>query len=206
VIMSPIIAAQTITKEPVSRRELLAYSAEAKGEIFRQIRELLNLLRESGFTQKNLADKIGIDPGQLSRQLKGDFDLRLETLSDLARGLDCRLDVKLSPIAINSQVFVASTVTPLMPSWNTAIASGGFVSGGSSGLTPAYLGHCVSRGSTLETMGTYYPKGAISGAPTAPISVSYTPFVAEAQPFSGARQWTVLKTVDTSPERRLAHG
>ncbi len=37
-----------VTKEPVSKRELLAYSAELKGEIFRQIRERLNWLEECG--------------------------------------------------------------------------------------------------------------------------------------------------------------
>jgi len=40
-----------------------------------------------------------MDEGQLSRRLRGDYDLRLETLSDLARGLECRMDVKLTPLA-----------------------------------------------------------------------------------------------------------
>ena len=39
-----------------------------------------------------------MDEGQLSRRLRGDYDLKLETLSDLARGLECRIDVKLIPL------------------------------------------------------------------------------------------------------------
>jgi transcriptional regulator with XRE-family HTH domain len=84
--------------KPISKRELLAYQADIKGSIFRQIREMLARRKDQGFTQKELATKIGMDAGQLSRRLRGDYDLKLETLSDLARGLDCRIDVKLTPI------------------------------------------------------------------------------------------------------------
>jgi transcriptional regulator with XRE-family HTH domain len=86
------------TAKPISKRELLAYQADIKGSIFRQIREMLARRKDQGFTQKELATKIGMDAGQLSRRLRGDYDLKLETLSDLARGLDCRIDVKLTPI------------------------------------------------------------------------------------------------------------
>lgn len=40
-----------------------------------------------------------MDKGQLSRRLRGDYDLKLETLSDLARGLECRIDVRLIPLS-----------------------------------------------------------------------------------------------------------
>jgi transcriptional regulator with XRE-family HTH domain len=83
---------------PIPERELLAYQADVKGAIFRQIRQIFSQLKQSGFTQKDLAIKIGMNEGQLSRRLRGDYDLRLETLSDLARGLECRIDVKLTPI------------------------------------------------------------------------------------------------------------
>lgn len=87
---------------PIPKRELLAYQADVKGAIFRQIRETFSRLKQSGFTQKDLAIKIGMNEGQLSRRLRGDYDLRLETLSDLARGLDCRIDVKLTPLSGSS--------------------------------------------------------------------------------------------------------
>lgn len=84
---------------PISKRELLAYRADVKGSIFRQIRERFAHLKQTGATQKDLAIKIGMNEGQLSRRLRGDYDLRLETLSDLARGLGCRIDVKLAPLS-----------------------------------------------------------------------------------------------------------
>lgn len=83
----------------ISKRELLAYRADVKGSIFRQIRQIFNRAKEQGFTQKHLAARIDMDAGQLSRRLRGDYDLKLETLSDLARGLECRIDVKLIPLA-----------------------------------------------------------------------------------------------------------
>src|SRR5262249_31956967 len=89
----------SIQVKPIHRRELLAYQADVKGSIFRQIRERFARLRESGFSQKDLAARINMDEGQLSRRLRGDYDLKLETLSDLARGLECRIDVRLTPLA-----------------------------------------------------------------------------------------------------------
>jgi transcriptional regulator with XRE-family HTH domain len=86
------------TVTPISKQELLEYQADVKGSIFRQIRLTFARLKQSGLTQKDLATKIGMNEGQLSRRLRGDYDLRLETLSDLARGLDCRIDVKLTPL------------------------------------------------------------------------------------------------------------
>jgi transcriptional regulator with XRE-family HTH domain len=89
-----------VNSAPVSKRELMAYQADLKGTIFRQIRQTFARLKQSGFTQKDLATKIGMNEGQLSRRLRGDYDLRLETLSDLARGLGCRIDVKLTPVHV----------------------------------------------------------------------------------------------------------
>jgi transcriptional regulator with XRE-family HTH domain len=89
----------SVSPDVISHRELLAYQADLKGSIFRQIREMFNYFKLNGFTQKALADRIGMDEGQLSRRLKGNYDLRLETLSDLARGMDCRIDVQIMPLS-----------------------------------------------------------------------------------------------------------
>jgi len=96
---------------PISQRELLTYRADVKGSIFRQIRERFAHLKQTGVTQKDLAIKIGMNEGQLSRRLRGDYDLRLETLSDLARGLGCRIDVKLAPLS-STRIFAADRITP----------------------------------------------------------------------------------------------
>ena len=84
---------------PIPERELAVYRAEVKGEIFRDIRHLLYEKKQDGFTQKQLAQRLGIDEGLLSRRLKGENDLQLETLCDLARGLDCKLEVQVVPLS-----------------------------------------------------------------------------------------------------------
>ena len=82
--------------KPILKRELLAYRADIKNEIFRQIRLMFYRLK---VTQKELAFRLAMDEGQLSRCLRGENDMRLETFSDLARALECRLDVRLTPLA-----------------------------------------------------------------------------------------------------------
>jgi transcriptional regulator with XRE-family HTH domain len=83
----------------IADRELGAYRAEIKGEIFREIRRVLHERKKRGFTQKELARRLGMDEGFLSRKLKGEDDLQLDTLSDLARGLDCKLEVSVVPLS-----------------------------------------------------------------------------------------------------------
>lgn len=85
-------------KLPVKRipySELLVYQEEFKEDIFRQIRRLFNSLRMS---QKDLSIRLGIDEGRLSRRLRGENDMRLDTFSDLARGLGCRAKAVLVPL------------------------------------------------------------------------------------------------------------
>lgn len=90
---------QNIDLKPIPKRELLAYSAEVKYEIYRQIRKRFHQLRAAcGFDQNHLAKRLGVDKSLVSRRLKGENDMRLETLSDLARGLDCRIEVTLTPL------------------------------------------------------------------------------------------------------------
>lgn len=89
----------SISTDVIAHRELLAYQSDLKGSIFRQIREMFSYLKQNGFTQKALADRIEMNEGQLSRRLRGTYDLRLETLSDLARGMDCRIDVQIMPLS-----------------------------------------------------------------------------------------------------------
>lgn len=82
----------------IAEREFLAYRADVKGALFRNIRQRFAKLKEGGFTQKDYAAKLGMNEGQLSRLLRGDTDIRLETLSDMALGLGCRIDVTLTPL------------------------------------------------------------------------------------------------------------
>lgn len=87
------------TRAPIAERELLAYRAEFRNSIFRQIHKRLREAKERGFTQKQMAASLAMNEGQLSRLLRGDSDLRLETLSDLARALDCRIRAELTDLS-----------------------------------------------------------------------------------------------------------
>lgn len=85
---------------PISKRELLNYRAELKNQIFRQIRVVFHrLCTQSNVTQKDLAKRLGVDEALISRRLRGQNDMRIETFSDLARGLECRIDVRLTPLS-----------------------------------------------------------------------------------------------------------
>jgi hypothetical protein len=109
----------------IATRELLAYRAELKGQIFRQIHKRLALLKSQGLTQKALAERLGMNEGQLSRCLKGLHDLRLETLSDLARALGCRIRATLAPLdhASSHLTFVIPTPSATHPGANTPTAT-----------------------------------------------------------------------------------
>lgn len=88
-----------VEKGPISKREFLAYSSEVKFEILRQIRlRVEDLTKSGGFDQVILAKRLGVNKSIVSRRLRGENDMGIETLSDLARGLDCRIDVKITPL------------------------------------------------------------------------------------------------------------
>ena len=92
--------ADKTTVRIIPKRELLAYRADFKLRAFRQIRKMFNLLKgREGFTQKDLAIALGIDEGLLSRRLSGKNDMRMETFSDLARALECKIEVELVHIS-----------------------------------------------------------------------------------------------------------
>lgn len=89
----------TTSTKTIPHRELLEYRADVKTKLFRQIRKRFNqLVAGQNFKQKDLATRLGMDEGLLSKRMRGENDMRLETLSDLARGLDCRIEVKLVPL------------------------------------------------------------------------------------------------------------
>ena len=83
--------------DQIPKRELFAYRAELKGELFRALRAMFRRLHEEeGLTQAEIARRLNADPGLISRRMRGQQNMRLETLSDLARAMNCRVDVKLT--------------------------------------------------------------------------------------------------------------
>ena len=103
-------------ERPFPERELLAYRAEFRNNLFRQIHRRLRQLKVSGFTQKRIAIRLGLDPGQLSKVLRGETDIRLETLADLARALGCRIRTTLSPV---EQLEIQTNVLSTTVDWSS---------------------------------------------------------------------------------------
>ena len=52
---------------------------------------VLQILREEKITQKSLAEKMGVSPQQISKLLKGEENLSLETISKLEEALGYQL-------------------------------------------------------------------------------------------------------------------
>ena len=52
---------------------------------------------KSGLTQDQLADRLGVDKGLISKRLKGNDNLTLKTISFMATAIGCRL--KIEPVA-----------------------------------------------------------------------------------------------------------
>ena len=144
----------------IPKRELLAYRAALKLQIFRQIRKAFHALKVS---QKDLAAKLGVDEGLLSRRLRGENDMRLETFSDLARGLERKINVVLIPIVD----------IPRMPRtnfewheiWTDAALETGGVSGGNiTSLTSAKFAFPIVKVSTIpEAPQAITPVTAVHG-------------------------------------------
>lgn len=82
--------------EMITKRELWEYRAELKGQLFRALREMLSSLQSSGVNQATIARRLNADPARVSKRLSGKENMTLETISDLARAMECRIDVQLT--------------------------------------------------------------------------------------------------------------
>ena len=54
--------------------------------------------RATGLTQQDIADRLGKSPSFISRRLRGQQNMTIRTMHDMARAMGCRLDVDLRPL------------------------------------------------------------------------------------------------------------
>jgi plasmid maintenance system antidote protein VapI len=59
----------------------------------------LRAQREGTINQKIIARRLGKDPATISRCLSGQQNMTIRTMHDLARAMDCRLQVELVPLS-----------------------------------------------------------------------------------------------------------
>lgn len=83
---------------PFTDEEKEAYRLRFKHSLFRQIRALFKRRKEQGLTQKGIALRLGIDEALVSKRLRGEANLTLASLCDLARAMDARLEPVVRPL------------------------------------------------------------------------------------------------------------
>lgn len=109
-----------------------------KGELWEEYNSTLNRayiamrrsFQRSGLTQDQLAAKLGVDKGLISKRLKGVENLTLKTLSFMANAMGCRLEINYVPYSegrrpekLRAQMIVCETGV-------STIVARGFYGGG----------------------------------------------------------------------------
>ena len=84
---------------PLREGEKAMFRARLRNALFDELRALFRRRRkQGGWKQKDVADRLGIDPGTVSRRLKGGENVTLDWVSDFARALDARVEVRIVPL------------------------------------------------------------------------------------------------------------
>lgn len=86
-------------RPPMTEEDKLFYRARLTGKLWKSVRRLfLKREKEQGLTQKELARRLGADPGRVSKLLRGDANVTVNTLCDMARAMDARVEVEVRPL------------------------------------------------------------------------------------------------------------
>ena len=84
-------------KKPILEEELAVYRASLKRKLHSGIYGIFRQLKEvDGLTQKELAARLGIDPALVSKRLRGDANVTLDTISDLARAMEASIEISVT--------------------------------------------------------------------------------------------------------------
>ncbi|MCI0559889.1 MAG: helix-turn-helix domain-containing protein [Nitrososphaera sp.] len=107
--------------EKFTPEELNAFYLRAKHKV---LSELQRAYLASGMTQKEIAERLDMSEAYISRCLRGHKNMTVRTMSNIARGMDCRLDLsvtRLDTLSLRNH--------PLDSSWQRAreevVATGG---------------------------------------------------------------------------------
>jgi transcriptional regulator with XRE-family HTH domain len=77
------------------------------------LREVQDAYRRSKMTQDDIAARIGRDPAFISRCLHGKQNMTVRTMNNIARAMDCRLNVSLDDL----QTLTHSNAVPANKKW-----------------------------------------------------------------------------------------
>lgn len=80
-------------RTPIPRDELVEFWAEKVYTITGLMVAALSRARQDGINQEVIADRLGKEPAQISRTLKGSKNWTVRTLSEMALAMDCDLEI-----------------------------------------------------------------------------------------------------------------
>ena len=86
----------TAAKSRIPEEKLAEYWYEIRHQLFEELREVF---RKSGLRQDTIASRLGRDKALVSRWLTGQENLTLRTMSNIARSMNCRLNVGVQPLS-----------------------------------------------------------------------------------------------------------
>lgn len=67
--------------------------------------KLEKALSESGITKKELAQRVNKSPAWISKILRGDANLTIETMCEITNALNCNIHLHIAPINVNVRWF-----------------------------------------------------------------------------------------------------
>jgi transcriptional regulator with XRE-family HTH domain len=88
-----------LTVTPLSGRDLEEYGAERiRNDAFEQVRLLWERRKTEGWTQKQVAEAIGRDPGWVSRNLSAPGNWTVRTMGAFVQGLNGEIEIRIYAI------------------------------------------------------------------------------------------------------------
>ena len=93
-----------MTRNDRSRREripedvLAEHWFDIRHAAYEELLQAFHEAQKTGLRQDDIATRLGRDKGFISRCLRGEGNITLRTMSNIARAMDCRLDVRLTPL------------------------------------------------------------------------------------------------------------
>ena len=83
------------TREQLTEDQKLTFRARLKYQLFGELRKTFDRLRsEENLTQEEIAFVLDIDKSLVSKRLGGETNMTLDTISDMARAIGARVEVK----------------------------------------------------------------------------------------------------------------
>jgi Helix-turn-helix len=102
----------------ISHRKLFYFRQRYKNRVFQSVVAFFaNQARENGLTKKDVAERLGKDPAQITRWFSGPGNWTLDTVSDLLLAMDAEMSDSISPFDADRQA--ATSTVGVGPSQKT---------------------------------------------------------------------------------------